>query len=101
MDSEPSPINWIDDSSKPPGSFVHHQGFTLVKLNDVCTRLISEEMPNIVSFYCSPKLHSLSERMKYSGGSKAYCVRHSTNSSSFVICFFSLLISIDEVNTIP
>ncbi len=59
MDSEPSPINWIDYSSKPPGSFVHHQGFTLVRLDEVCARLLEEEMPSRVSFYCSPKLDTL------------------------------------------
>lgn len=49
MDSEPSPINWIDGSSKPPGSFVHHQGVTLVKLDEVCARLLEEEeCPSIV-----------------------------------------------------
>lgn len=31
MDSEPSSINWFDDSWKPPGSFAH-QGFMAVKL---------------------------------------------------------------------
>lgn len=44
MDSEPSPINWIDDSSEPPGSFVHHQGFTLVTSDEVCARLLEEEL---------------------------------------------------------
>lgn len=39
MDSEPSPINWIDDSSKPPGSFVRHQGFALVMLDEVLAGL--------------------------------------------------------------
>lgn len=37
MDSEPFSINWIDDSSKPPGSFVHHRDFALVKLDEVGT----------------------------------------------------------------
>lgn len=57
MDSEPSPINGIDDSSKPPGSFVHHQGFTLVKLDDVCARLLEKAIES--PFYCSPKLVTL------------------------------------------
>lgn len=56
MDSEPSPINWIDDSSKPPGSFVRHQGFALVMLDEVLPGLWVKELPRQVSFVDTPKL---------------------------------------------
>lgn len=66
MDSEPSPINWIDDSSKPPGSFVDHQGFALVKLDEVCARLFSQQMPERGSFYFRPNstLHTKGRHIK-------------------------------------
>lgn len=73
MDSEPSSINWIDDSSKPPGSFAH-QGFALVKLKCV------HDFEKRRSFFSrSPKRDHVNKRMKQ------HSVRRSANSPSVVL----------------
>lgn len=63
MDCEPAPINWTDDSSEPPGSFVRHRGFASAVLGEVLAGLagVSPSLPKTPHCRSQKDTESLNE----------------------------------------